>query len=260
MGVRAILVGVALVAAVLPALAFAADGDPPVEPPPPSGKVDGPTLRAWLVAAGVPDDVATLIAAVPERETGGTYNPRVARGRVQGTPPWLDKVNEDSAEARAAEIGHDRNLDRFTATVPADRWRFGSGGLFGFLPSSAASGWATSGVPDIDPWQAVFDVPSSIASALRYAAAAWRWSAMRERPTPANLRLFWASPSSLVGLEPDDDGAARYDRELDRLARDLVRAGLFTSDAAARRYADRRLARYDAPPAPAIVEALEAAR
>jgi len=259
-GVKSILFGVAIVAAMLPALALAADDDPPIDPPPPSGELGGPSIKAWLVRAGVPDDVATLIAAVPQRETGGTYNPRVARGRVEGTPAWLDKVNLDANEARAAEIGHDRNRERFTASVPAERFRFGSGGLFGFLPSSALSGWASSGVPDMDPWAAVFDVPTSIAAALRYASAAWRWEAMRERPTPANLRLFWAAPGAMVGESPDAEAAARYDRELDRLSRDLVRAGLFSSDGPARRFADQRIARYDALPAPAILEALEATR
>ena len=260
MGVKSILFGVAIVSAMLPALALAANDDPPIDPPPPSGKLGGPSIRAWLVRAGVPDDVARFVAVVPVRETGGTFNPRVARGRAEGAPPWA-RVNVDGSEAAAALRGYERNVHKYPqGRIPA-HYTFGSGGLYGLLPSTALAGWPAddAGIVRAHPWHVLFDVAASTASALQLVARAWRYEAMRQRPTMTNLRRFWGSTGYLVGAEATADEEASYAASAAKLAAELVRAGLAGSLAEAEQLVVEPLPAYTPPPADRLEWQLAAA-
>lgn len=122
-----------------------------------------------LVKLGMPAEVVPLIVFQAYTESRG--NPLVGLG-VPGPrwPPYARpnlKAPESSqrAETRAAERGY-RNNDTTAkkqwvrrSPVPALHWQFGSGGLYGLLPTSALYGIRSTDAfrsGEVGPWD-VFD-------------------------------------------------------------------------------------------------------
>jgi hypothetical protein len=225
------LVPLMVAAAAVALLPFvAAQAAEAAEVPPAPGATTPARLYDAMRSAGVPSGVARFVAVVPVRETGGTYDPRLARGRREGAPAWA-RVNVDGSEAAAALRGYERNVARYpVGRIPA-HYTFGSGGLYGLLPSTALAGWPADdeGIVYAHPWHVLFDVAASTASALRLVGRAWRYEAMRERPSMTNLRRFWAGTGYLVGANPTDDERASYEASAATLAAELVSAGLAPS-------------------------------
>lgn len=118
--------------------------DPPEPIETPSGLDHVRELFERMVSEfGAPAEILPLVLWQAMTESGG--NPLVGLGEPDH-PGWPEfarpnmkaSASLQRAETRAAERGHDRNIEWASKSpAPASHWRFGSGGLFGFLPATA---------------------------------------------------------------------------------------------------------------------------
>ena len=184
------------------------------------------TLQGAMDRVGLGADWQAFLAAKSYGES--RWNPRVSLGPNDhpGRPPWAARSKSSSslqaAEARAARIAYERNLARYEGSpYDPERYQFGSGGLFGLLPSNALATFRGTDLIHQDPWL-VFDPESAMVMALGYARGLMRWKQWRNSPqTWLTLAVGWASPGAM-----DNPNGSTYARVSKRLEKNYAAAGL----------------------------------
>jgi hypothetical protein len=107
---------------------------------------------------------------------------------------WVSTAwNGDPGERAAALVGYDRYPERYACSgLPRSAYGFGSGGLYGFLPTTAL---ASADTPCADPRKAVFDLAAST-----IAAVGWARYLVARGPADfsvAHVLAGWGLPSRL---------------------------------------------------------------
>ena len=175
-------------------------------------------MVARLFALGLPPEVEPLILLQAYTESRG--NPDVGLGlpNPDRWPPWVQpNVNASEAlqrgETRAAERSYNRNREwADESPSPAGHWQFGSGGLYGLLPTTALY-WAR-GTPELasgelGPW----DVFAPWRSTVFYADYIRRVMALPHfRDLPAQHRNALAIKRAGASLALVRDYAEQQDR------------------------------------------------
>jgi hypothetical protein len=143
-------------------------------------------LRCALAVAGLDDAWLRFFEQTAHRES--RFSTRAA--------------NRSTGEAAAALRVADRWRDLIaTAGFPFESWTFGSGGWFGFLPGSALIDGSRKSfrfpldyVREVGP-NGVFQMGTSVASALAYAKGLSRWPNFQG--SWASLNVGWGNPSKM---------------------------------------------------------------
>ena len=95
-------------------------------------------LVSIMTGARLPQDWQIFLAAVAWGESRWNSDVGLGPNDHPGRPPWLRPSRESrrlqEAEAKAALGAYRSNLYRLAGPWPEDRYTWGSGGLFGFLP------------------------------------------------------------------------------------------------------------------------------
>ncbi len=160
------------------------------------------SLRETVRQTGAPDDWITFLAAVGNRETGGTFN-NLAE-------------NTASGEASAARRAYDRQLarGRFSGSPwPESAYTFGSGGWYGLIPANAMEGFAGTELENLDPRTAIHDPVTSTILAFEYARRIFGWAAFDG--TWLGLRVGWANPSKMGDPDFVAEVAGRFRKDLE---------------------------------------------
>lgn len=175
----------------------------------------GDTMAPIATAAGVP---GLRIMALYQAHSESKGNNLVGLGIPERFPSWSKPNRKASAslqanEARAAEIGYDRNQASYSKSpYPRARWVFGSGGWFGLLPATGLGflrGKTQIVSPDFDPWD-VFDPWRSCvmyADYVRRITKLGQWQAL-----PASERNWLAIKRAGASLTVLSDWQATGDR------------------------------------------------
>jgi len=142
-------------------------------------------------------------------------------------------VNDSDSEAAAACRGYRRKADTLFANnpYPEQDWCWGSGGWFGFLPSSAL---AAEGFHDLDPYL-VLDPEAQVAmfaAFVRRVARNWFGKLPPEERNWLTIRRFMAG--NTVGLDwqeekvlkSDTDGIPRARKTRERFVKSLKQVGV----------------------------------
>lgn len=143
-------------------------------------------LRCALATAVLTDDWLRFFDQTAHRES--RFNTRAA--------------NRSASEAAAARRGAERWPELVAASgYPLDAWSFGSGGWFGFLPSSAliegkrkTFRFPLDFVREVGP-NGVFDPGVGVASAIAYARGLTQWPNFQG--SWASLNVGWGNPSRM---------------------------------------------------------------
>lgn len=202
------------------------------------GLRDVDDLITRMAPLGAPMELRPLVLAQANSESGG--NPLVGLGVPDPSrwPPWARpnlkaSENMQRAETRAAERGYARNQEwADESPAPAGHWQFGSGGLFGFLPTTALyplrrTDMLRSG--EVDPWS-VFDPWIGLALYFDYLRRIMRlphWSRL-----PAEHRNAYAlkrAGASLALMSDYQQAKDRSKRSARNLEKGLSRVGVPTS-------------------------------
>ncbi len=134
-------------------------------------------------------------------------------------------ANTSESEARYACKLYEANADTRYKDNPhsAERWCFGSGGWFGFMPATALSGKAFR---HMDPYM-VFDPAASVAFLADYVRRVVNGYWKKLPPSCRNwltIRRFMAS--NKVGLDCDETNYDRSFRVREKLGTNLMERGL----------------------------------
>lgn len=233
-----IILGAALAGVLLAASTARASSGPPVKPP------RGPNQKRLRELLGHVADYGAL----PGFER---FAEAVALGESSFNP---DARNESALESRQAEAGLDGALGRGfyeqNPSVVDDRgaWTFGSGGWFGFLPSTALAAGGRDG-----PWaqahpRAIFDPVESIVMAADYAARILRHYVSdlpaREQTWMA-LRRGWVRPALAADWQERNPRSIETRKRFER----RLQTALGWTPAQARAFANRPvgIGTYDGP-------------
>lgn len=159
------------------------------------GQADLRYLAEW---AGLDAEWIAFLEEAAMRESG--FNNLRGLGVPSMFPDWAipsdasTKVQQN--EADAATIGYDRNENLAQCDWPRSRYTFGSGGWFGFLPSTGVAVFRGTRYECIDPWM-LFDPATSLVMAMGYGRGLQRWDNFKGKPTWLNLRVGWGNPSNM---------------------------------------------------------------
>ena len=173
---------------------------------PDGGPMPAPTtgnrarLRCAVAAAGVDDAWLRFMEQTAHRES--RFSPRAA--------------NTSTGEAAAARRGAGRWRELIaTAGYPHAAWEFGSGGWYGFLPSSAFIDGRTASfryplafVREVGP-NGVHQMGVSVASALAYAKGLTRWPNFKG--SWASLNVGWGNPGRMGNPEAIAESARKLE-------------------------------------------------
>jgi hypothetical protein len=181
-------------------------------------------------AQGMDELVALAQQVDPYIPGFSLFAPAAAYGESRGKS---DAANRTTSEAKAACTGYERNKNgRFASNpYPASDWCWGSGGWFGFLPSTALS---APGFHNRSPYL-VFEPKASIAmfaDYIRRIVAGFWGRVPAQHQNWLTVRRFMAS--NVVGLDwneqrilsSDTDGVPRATKVRRRLASHLKAVGL----------------------------------
>ncbi|WP_175453149.1 peptidoglycan-binding protein [Microbulbifer yueqingensis] len=135
-----------------------------------------------------------------------TYQKWVDRGR-----PSLK--GSQIREANAAAKGYRRNQRSLGGCWPEVNYTFGSGGWFGFLPSSGLAVFRNTEITCLHPWS-IFDGPTSVVMAMGYIYSLQRRFSYKRNPTVLTLRIGFASPSKMSDVEFTNKRIPKYTRQL----------------------------------------------
>ncbi len=180
------------------------DGDGGDEPRKPySGAASGLKLMRGLAdSGGLTTEQADVFAFIAYGESG--LKPTVGLGEPSLFPPGTKpKTNVSQAlqvqESAGARKAYERNVGWLGGCGhPAADYSFGSGGLFGFLPTYALAQFKGSPLECASPFE-VFDPPFAMAAAYGFARGLTQRSAYLG--TIASLRSGWGSPKKIGDLE-----------------------------------------------------------
>ena len=166
------------------------DRDVPLGPSPDRGRDLIPSLVA---RAGLPEDVGTFLNFVALGESG--WNPLVAHGDPNLVPEGI-KIRNDEREARGARVAYERRADIFEGCPhPREDYEFGSGGLFGALPTYWLYHLRNTPLRCASPFE-VFDPAFAIAGAYSFARGVSLHPAFEGNVR--SLRAGWGSLNRMV--------------------------------------------------------------
>lgn len=165
----------------LGALGFQLARESAKAPTAPGGAID---VRQLAADAGLPPEWGDFLALVAHNESNGGY-PRA--------------VNDRPSEVAASARGYARAADRFEACDhPESAYTWGSGGLFGHLPSTAFSGLKAGRC--LDPSR-LLEPEVSLAAAVSFGRGLMKWPRFNRQPSWLNLRAMWKWPAK--GGDPE---------------------------------------------------------
>lgn len=198
--------GIAAMLLILAALAGGSGSSTPdvpsSTPPTPGESVAPAELDAMLSVAGLPMVWRRFLLCVAWSES--RLNPLA--------------VNDSTDEAEDALAGYLRVVDRLVGcSWPAAAYTFGSGGLYGFLPSTAVFQLGEPYSPCIDPRVALFEPRVATAVAVGYARGLMGWAGFRRSPSWANLLVGWNRPGGMG----DESAISRRVTSLDERSREM---------------------------------------
>lgn len=183
-------------------------------------------IRQLSARAGLGQDYTNFLIFVAYGESKG--NNLVGLGNPALYPPWtrthqkwLDDgqpalSNAQRKEARAATSGYNRSA-YLHGCWPKSGYVFGSGGWFGFLPSSALKGYKDTALQCQHPFT-IFDPVNSVVMALKFIRGLQGWKAWRDGPqTVLALRAGWGLPSKMDDTAHLASKRAKYEKHLDAL-------------------------------------------
>jgi len=183
---------------------------PPGEPPPPPADT---TPAAEVDLSQLPDGAQPIIAQV--RGLGLDDQWAIFLSAVAYTESRfsLSAKNTSPGERAAAKRGYDRNASWLaTCGLPEAAYTWGSGGWYGFLPTSLMAAWryAKKSLRCMDPREVVKDPRLSTIAAIDYARRVMRWPDWgRSQGDWYALRRAWASPGLSDASRPDIDSRFR---------------------------------------------------
>lgn len=183
-------------------------------------------IRALASKAGLGEDYTNFLVFVAYGESKG--NNLVGLGNPALYPPWtrthqkwLDKGRPalsslQKAEAAAAKRGYEKNT-YLHGCWPKSGYVFGSGGWFGFLPSSALKGFKGTALQCQHPFT-VFDPGTSVVMALKFARGLQGWQQWQNGPqTVLSLRAGWGAPGKMGDTAHLTSKRKKYEKHLDAL-------------------------------------------
>lgn len=151
-------------------------------------------LASALAAVPMPEAWASFLRVVAQRESGN--DPLRAAGIREGAPSYA-KMRISLSEATQSGRAYDRNRARFASSgFPRSRYAWGTGGLFGMMPTYALAAFFDTPGQDADPW-IVFDPVAAVVCSLAYASRLMGHKSYVARPTFATVRAGWAASSKM---------------------------------------------------------------
>lgn len=137
-------------------------------------------IRAMVGELGLGDDWADFFVALAWNESRG--NP--------------EAINDSASEAKGAKKAFERNAGAFVECGrPDSDYTFGSGGLFGMIPTYAALTFKAPQLRCAPPRWIVTNPRASQAAAIGFANGLMQWARYNEAPTFGTLRAMWGNPS-----------------------------------------------------------------
>ena len=188
------------------------------------GDLDGSPeeIRRLAYDAGLPDDWADFLVAKAWVES--RWNPYSARGVQPGAPVWLEKINHGPNDAYSARQAYDRQVQRGvfeSSPWPADRYTFGSYGLWQLMPANAlASSFEGTQYENLDPWSH-FMPSRQMAMAVDYNLGLMKRGSYKADPTWRTIYAGWSAPSNM-----DKQDTAKVQAALERFGRGLDASGI----------------------------------
>ncbi len=189
---NAMLIGLALAAVAAGMVASSGSGDAPTSSKEPGEMAE--QIKAMGAKLGLDEHWQVFLVAAALGESG--FDTNRGLGRMHGAPPWADMTMRTS-EANAAQQSWDRNHLLFAGCGhPEEHYTFGTGGLWGQIPSSALFAFratpamCTSPWSVFDPWAALIMLVDSLKRSMHNRKDKFLLS-----PTWGNLRVSMRAPS-----------------------------------------------------------------